>query len=246
MNLGYSEDKGTSAHNIPITLTPKRLKESDINLIVDLLKNFTQKRKVKINGKEYDSPLSNSRLLHILIRFGSGPEETGNDFSIDWANKDESTGYANDGYRHVKVRLNGEEKTIDLHDDEDINNNLVPILKQLYVYANNEQAMHHVSTSSRDKSSSNKNAPLTNPFVGIEQFFKEHPELLQNGEDVTIKFSESLQFSLSDVDPELDGSFKGITGLHWMMRNGWLRTNYAGITTPMFSFEDVEVVEKNV
>lgn len=241
MNLGYAEDNGSGAHSIPIALTPKQLTDSDIKFIIDLLKNYTQKRTVRINGKEYDSPISNSRLLRTIIRFGTGAEDVGNDFLFDWANKDERTGFANDGYRHVRIRLNGKENVIDLHNDEEIQNVLVPILKKLYVYGNNEQAMRHASTSSRDKSSNEKTAPLTNPFVGIEQFFKSHPELTKNGEDVVIEFSESLQFRLSDVDPELNGTYKGITGLHWMMRNGWLRTNFDRIIMPMMSFEDVEV-----
>ena len=104
------------------------------------------------------------------------------------------------------------------------------------MYANNEYAMVHASVAARDASSSNEAAPLTNPFVGIEKFFKSHPELTTGTEDTVIEFSESFKFRRSDVDPDLDGSYKGITGLHWMMKNGWLRTNFKEVILPMISY----------
>jgi hypothetical protein len=44
-----------------------------------------------------------------------------------------------------------------------------------------------------------------------------------------------MVFNRADVDPDGDGSYKGITGLHWMIRHGWLTTNYGGVTDSIFS-----------
>lgn len=251
LNLGYDEDEGSGEHSVPITLTPKELDDSDVNFIVDLLKNITKKRKININGREYDCPISNSRLLRSIVRFGKGAEEIGNRFIFDWANTNE-LGFSTDEYRTVRIakKKQGTEDqfdfdyVVDLHNDDDINNKLIPALKQLYVYSNNEYAMRHATSSKRDASNNNKKAPMTNPFVGLEYFFKQHPELTKDNEDVEIKFSNSLVFRRSDVDPKLDGSYEGITGAHWMMKNGWFITNFDNIILPMISFTDAEVLNK--
>lgn len=252
LNLAYDEDNGSKEHSIPVTLTPKPLKKSDVEFIIDLLKNFTKKRKIQINGKEYDSPISNSRLLRTIIRFGRGAEETGNRFRLNWANLDEN-GYSTDGYRTIRItKYKQDDPTqveydymVDLQNDQHVEWLRNTLLNEYYVYANNEYAMWHATTSSRDASSANPNAPMTNPFVGLEQFFKSNPELTEGSEDVVIEFSESFKFRRSDVDPNLDGSYSGINGIHWMMRNGWLETNFSGIVLPMISFNDVQVQEQN-
>ena len=252
LNLAYDEDNGSKEHSIPITLTPKPLKKSDVEFIIDLLKNFTKKRKIKINGKEYDCPISNSRLLRTIIRFGRGAEETNSRFRLNWANLDEN-GYSTDGYRTIRVTKYRQDDptqieydyTVDLQNEQHVEWFRNALLNEYYVYANNEYAMWHATTSNRDASSANPNAPMTNPFVGLEQFFKSNPELTEGSEDVVIEFSESLKFRRSDVDPNLDGSYSGINGIHWMMRNGWLETNFNGIVLPMVSFNDVQVREQD-
>lgn len=103
-NCGYNEDGGSRAHSIPIALTPKHLTNSDIDFIVSLLKNYRNRAKVTINGKQYVSPISNSRLLRTLVRFGQGAEQTNSRFIFDWANTDEN-GFSTDNYRTVRVAL---------------------------------------------------------------------------------------------------------------------------------------------
>lgn len=245
LNLNYDEDNGNKQHSIPITLTPKPLAKSDVDFIIDLLKNFTKRRTITINGKEYDSPISNSRLLRSIIRFGRGAEETNSDFIFDWAHTDDN-GFSTDNYTTVRIAKVGQyDKEINLLDDGQVKILRDILQNELYVYYNNEYAMHHATSSSRDASNNNPNAPLTNPFVGLEKFFKDHPELTQDGKDVVIEYSESLKFRRSDVDPELDGSYKGINGAHWMMKNGWMQTNFDGVRLPLMSFDDVEVLQEN-
>ena len=244
LNLNYDEDNGSKQHVIPIALTPKPLTESDANFIIDLLKNFTKRRKIKINGKEYDSPISNSRLLRTIVRFGKGAEKTGNDFIFEWANVDDK-GVPTD-YNTIRIAIKGKfDRSINLLDEGQVKILKDILQNELYVYYNNEYAMHHASSSSRDASNNNNNAPYTNPFVGLEKFFKEHPELTEDGKDVVIEYSESMKFRRSDVDPELNGTYKGINGAHWMMRNGWMQTNFSGIRLPLFAFEDIEVSQEN-
>lgn len=257
-NCGYNEDGGSRAHSIPIALTPKHLTGSDIDFIVSLLKNYRNRAKVTINGKQYVSPISNSRLLRTLVRFGQGAEQTNSRFIFDWANTDEN-GFSTDNYRTVRVALIDQKQptnpdgstnyrfdyTVDLTDEQAVKNVLIPTLKQnVYLYANNEQAMLHASVSSRDESNKDpNNAPMTNPFAGLERFIKANPELTKDNKDWEMKFSDSLIFRRSDIDPNLDGSNKGITGLHWMIKNGWLRTNFDHIELPLIAFTDAQVEE---
>lgn len=245
LNLNYDEDNGNKEHSIPISLTPKQLTKNDAEFIVDLLKNFTKRRKIIINGKEYDSPISNSRLLRSIIRFGRGAEETNSNFIFDWAHTDEK-GFSTDNYTTVRIAKIGQyDKEINLLDDGQVKDLMDILQNEMYVYYNNEYAMHHATSTSRDASSNNPNAPLTNPFVGLEKFFKSHPELTKDGQDVVIEYSESLKFRRSDVDPELNGSYKGINGAHWMMKNGWIQTNFSGVRLPLFAFNDVEVLQED-
>jgi hypothetical protein len=51
-------------NEVPVPLTPKRLEEKDIDLIVDILKNNIKtpaenfRRKIKVNGKDINNPLT--------------------------------------------------------------------------------------------------------------------------------------------------------------------------------------------
>jgi hypothetical protein len=79
-----------------------------------------------------------------------------------------------------------------------------------------------------------------NPFLGVEQFFKNNPDVDQ------IVYTDSLVFDRKDFDPDGDGSFKGIHGFTWMMRHGWMQSTFSDIIAPLMSATDAEVIEEEI
>lgn len=233
MKMPYTEDKEARQNSPIIPFTAKFFGKSDAIFIVDLLANFGQYQnqgyKIKINGEEYDSPISAHDLVYnTILRFRAGAE-TGNNFVIDF-HKD------GDKYDFSKVDATAwgtsDRLTFDLT-TRDGKNQLYNYLLGASVWYQNERLMTMGTTRKLDTTP-------TNFFLNVEQFFKDHPEVNQ------ISYSESLIFDRSDFDPDGDGSFKGIHGFTWMMRHGWMQSTYRDIIAPLISATDAEVIEDEI
>lgn len=247
MKMPYLEDKIARQNSPIIPFTAKFFTKSDAIFLVDLLANYgkyqNQGYKIKVDGKEYDSPISAHDLLYnTLIRFHAGLE-TGNLFVLAFAKKD-SNQPAQQGdpvdYNRVVATQWGEgfatgnllPEPFDLRTKDGKNNLYKYLIDGASVWYQNERLMMMGTTSKLDNTQNN-------PFLGVEQFFKDHPEV------DTISYSDSLVFDRRDFDPDGDGSFKGIHGFTWMMRHGWMQSTFTGnIVAPLLSASDVELVEQ--
>ena len=234
MYMGYDEDgQDTWKHQVPILLTPKSITENDADLIIDCLKHYTKRRKLIVNGQEVNCPLTNRQILHSLIRFGAAADRTGNKFRFNWAHLDEH-GVPLDHNAIIISGLQGEnDKIYTVHLD---NAGEVEWLRQhlqnAFVYYDNEYGMWHNTSQAKDQEK-------THRFYGLEDFFKAHPDVDQ------VKISDSMVFDRSDVDPEGNGTYSGISGAHWMIKHGWMKTNFDHMEMPIISFSDAEVLDEH-
>lgn len=235
LKLPYSEDGGDNMHTPIVPFTPKPLTPNDVDFYVDLMRNYgkyaNQSFKIKIGDKEYDSPISAENLLYnILLRFGDVAEKTKNRFIFNFY-KDPNTGKT-DFSQVVGVQWNTENKTpiFNLRTDDGVNALKQYLLSGASVWYQNENMLLRGTTAKLDNTEKN-------PFLGVEKFFKDHPEINQ------IKYSDSLVFDRQDFDPKMDGSFDGIHGFTWMMRHGWMLSDYLGIEFPIMSVQDAEVLQ---
>ena len=211
---------------IPIPLTHRRLQEGDIDLIIDILKkakgrDLTREfRKITVNGKQVTSPMSDWAILNTLIRFGRAGRETnkGYNFVFD---------FVRDGDQVDKTMIEisgvGSDRNniyhVDLTKPEEVEKLKQRLRVSGFVYANNEQNMlKHNLDSSVDTSPSN-------PFGKVSAFFKAE----ENNGINSIQISPSLIFDRKDVDFREDGSFIALSGAGWMVRHGWVTTNFQSI-----------------
>ena len=229
-NLPYTEDKDAPTHTPIIPLTPKQLHESDIDLILDILKNYgkyvNQSYKITIDGKEYESPVRANAILNNLIRFGDSARKTQSRFVFDFIeengktnfSKVQITNWGTDQYSVYDLTTAGPMGIDGLREH---------LKSGGYVYYNNENLMRHGTSRGLDTTPGNL-------FENLEQFFKDHPEINQ------IKYSDSMIFDRRDVDPDENGSYNGIRGYHWMMRHGWMLSAYQSIELPVMAATDAE------
>lgn len=227
-NLQYTEDGNQPwKHSIPVTLIPKTLQPTDIDLILDCLKNWHKQRNIVIDGKTIKSPLTNRQLLTFLIRFGNQSTITGNRFVFDFAQKGDGT------LNYNVVRFGGirtgeneysEVQSYDLSIPSAVDA-LRQQLQKVSVYYNAE----YVLRQNLSETDSNKK------LYGLREFFQQNPEIDQ------VSFSESLTFDRSDVDSANDGTYKGISIAHWMIKHGWMLTKFNGVSNPMLAFNDAYV-----
>lgn len=225
--LGYNEDPNQS---FPIPLTPSNFEDSDIDFIIRVLQRVNRKETVlDENGNSHTSPISYSDLLRMLVRFGEGASITGNAFQFHYLR----LGPEQNNFDYNTVVLSGVtnmpgEHRFNLKNAEDVEN-LKKILKEnLSVYYNNESLFWRGTSRDID------NDP-NNPFYKLEQFFKDNPGINE------ISYSDHLTFNRKDVDPDGDGSFKGVKGFVWMMNHGFFQSTYNGIKNPLISFECAEL-----
>ena len=232
LKLPYLEDGDSPQHTPIIPFTPKQLTPNDVDFLVDVLINYGKYEnntfKIKIGDKYYESPIrAHDILYNILLRFEAG-FETGNDFVMDFGKKPEG---GNDFNIVRATQWNTHEwQEFNLRDGNSVQKLKDYLNAGASVWYQNEILMLHGTSSKLDDSEKN-------PFRGLEQFFKQHPEI------DSIKYSDSLIFDRKDVDPDGDGSYKGIHGFTWMMRHGWMMSDYTGITLPMMSTKSVETAK---
>lgn len=231
LTLPYTEDKGVAKHTPIIPFTAKFLTENDVDFLINVLRNFgsyqNESFNITIDGKQYKSPLTAHQILYnLLIRFGGGAEQTGNQFVFDFGKKsDGSTDFSK--IRATEWGTGNPIEPFDLTTDDGLNRLKKYLLGEASVWYQNEDMLTAGTTSALD------NTPQ-NPFSGIEQFFKDHPDVNQ------IKYSDSLVFDRSDVDPNGDGSYSGMSGFAWAVKHGWMTTNYNSMQLPLMSTTDVE------
>lgn len=213
-------------HKVLVSLTPKRLQKSDIDLIIDCLQNWGKQRKIAVNGVELQSPLNNSQLLTLLVRFGSGSTDTNNRFVFRF-------GYNQNQVMDTHIVEFGgirEGEQITSIESYDLRiparvEALKQQLSKISVHYNNEPVMlqNIASTTNGDK------------LFGLRKFFSTHESVNE------IKFSDSLVFNRADLDPAGDGSYSGMPVATWMLKHGWMKTQYAGVEAPLIIFEGAVV-----
>jgi hypothetical protein len=161
-------------------------------------------------------------LLSTLVRFGRGAQNTGNDFVFRYKEID---GVAQRDI--VELQIRDEEGQL-ITTEYDLNNPVSVgqlkrrLVEDVYLYTNNISVLNKATNKAR-------NTDKNNIFSQLQEFFENNPNINE------ISYGESMVFNRADVDPDGDGSYKGITGLHWMIRHGWLTTNYGGVTDSIFS-----------
>jgi len=218
-------------HTPIIPFTAKFLTENDVDFLINVLRNFgsyqNESFNITIDGKQYKSPLTAHQILYnLLIRFGGGAEQTGNQFVFDFGKKsDGSTDFSK--IRATEWGTGNPIEPFDLTTDDGLNRLKKYLLGEASVWYQNEDMLTAGTTSALDSTPQN-------PFSGIEQFFKDHPDVNQ------IKYSDSLVFDRSDVDPNGDGSYSGMSGFAWAVKHGWMTTNYNSMQLPLMSTTDVE------
>lgn len=233
LTLPYTEDNGMARHTPIIPFTAKFFTPNDVDFLVNLIQNFGKYQnksfEITIDGNKYKSPLTAHQILYnLMIRFGSGAEQTGNQFVLNFGEKpDGSTDF-------TTIRASewgtGNPIYFDLKTNEGVSNFKAYLNEGASVWYQNEDMLTAGTTSKLDTTPNN-------PFAGIEQFFKDHPEVNQ------IKYSDSLVFDRIDVDPDGDGSYSGIHGFTWAVKHGWMTTNYTSMALPLMSAESVQEVK---
>lgn len=230
-DLKYNEDKGNGNHKIPIVLLPKKITNADADLIINLLKD-TSKQELAVTNSGIVGPITKYQLLSTLVRFGRGAQNTGNDFVFRYKEID---GVAQRDI--VELQIRDEEGQL-ITTEYDLNNPVSVgqlkrrLVEDVYLYTNNISVLNKATNKAR-------NTDKNNIFSQLQEFFENNPNINE------ISYGESMVFNRADVDPDGDGSYKGITGLHWMIRHGWLTTNYGGVTDSIFSATGVQGIIPN-
>lgn len=230
-DLKYNEDKGNGNHKIPIVLLQKKITNADADLIINLLKD-TSKQELAVTNSGIVGPITKYQLLSTLVRFGRGAQNTGNDFVFRYKEID---GVAQRDV--VELQIRDEEGQL-ITTEYDLNNPVSVgqlkrrLVEDVYLYTNNISVLNKATNKAR-------NTDKNNVFSQLQEFFENNPNINE------ISYGESMVFNRADVDPDGDGSYKGITGLHWMIRHGWLTTNYGGVTDSIFSATGVQGIIPN-
>ena len=227
-DLGYLEDGVNSNHRIPIVLLPKRISSADANYIISLLRDPNLSEKATTNSGIV-GPITKYQILSTLVRFGKGADNTGNQFVFRYKEVDGIT-----DKNVVQLRIKGEDGVLttneyDLTNPTDINSLRQMLVNSVYLYTNNISVLNKATNKQR-------NTDRNSIFSQLQDFFENNPSVKE------IKYGDSMVFTRQDVDPDGDGSYKGITGLHWMINHGWLTTNYGGVTDAIFSATGVKAV----
>lgn len=228
-NLPYTEDKDSDTHTPIIPLTPKHLSDNDIDLIVDILTHYREyvmqhQYRIKIGNEWYDSPVKARDILHSIIRFGDSARITGSRFIFDFVDENGQPNYSK-----IQITNWGEDTytTYDISTADGIKGLKDHLKSGGYVYYNNENLMRKGTSRSIDSTPGGI-------FENIEEFFKNNPKVNR------IQYSDSMVFDRADVDPKQDGSYEGIRGFHWMIRHGWIMSDYQTIELPLMSVTDAE------
>ena len=221
-DLGYMEDSQSDRHLVPVYLEPKKISSEDADLIISCLQNKPNVHP-KINGVE--SPLTNRQIIEMLVRFGSGAENTDSTFIFRYAYKDENLQDAstvdpnNFDFDRVYLKINDTEYMFNIKNDVDVKTLKDILTSKVNLYANNFKLMG-------SKLSLNNLTEVTNPFTAINQYFAANPNINE------LRLSDDLVFTRDDM---------GHFGYHWMMDHGWVTTDYAGVTNPIISTTGVEI-----
>lgn len=222
--LGYVEDENVSdKHTALIPLTPMKISESAVDLIISILTgtgNKAQKAKcTDQNGKEIEGHVDNSTLLHTLIRFGKGAERTGNKFQFDYVTEDGRVNY----YSVYISKDGGATKEIyNLHNVDDVAKLRSVLLKDGYLNVQETTLLRDSMDTTRDNGL----------FHGLKQWFDAHPDVQ------SIKYSDELIFNRNDVEMNR-------YGIEWMIKNNWMMSEYSGISNAIVSASDFKVVEED-
>lgn len=196
---------------IPIKLIPAKLKKSDVDVIINILKqnglesvqgnrSVMNSRYILSNGKE--SPFTNAQVLMLLTAF----ELSHNNQSMFWV----------DDFGKVYFKQRKSDPTpvpIDVNTTEG-ENKLRGLLSNGYEIAQN-----------RDILSANLGNPSDKMFGNLKQW------IADNG---ILNISDNLIFDSDDVNR----NNKGFFGIGWSIRHGRLLSNLSSIYEPSISVSD--------
>lgn len=220
MNQHFAEDEqsGANPHFVLVPLTPQRLSNSSVDLILNILQQSksTLAQATDENGKTIQGPVTNSKLLHYLIRFGSSSVEMGNMFQFNYE-QDPSGKY---NYNRVFISTDGGQTrtTFDLTNATDIQKLKDVLTKNTYLYTQNAYLL-------RD----NLGKPWAKGmFSDIKQWFEKNPGVN------SIKYSDDLVITRDDVN-------QNMSGIAWMIKNNWVKTPYVGTSDAIVSFNDAKL-----
>lgn len=199
---------------IPIKLIPAKLKKSDVDVIINILKqnglesvqgnrSVMNSRYILPNGKE--SPFTNAQVLMLLTAF----ELSHNDQSLFWV----------DDFGKVYFKQRKSDPTpvqIDVNTTEG-ENKLRGLLSNGYEIAQN-----------RDILSANLGNPSDKMFGNLKQW------IADNG---ILSISDNLIFDSDDVNR----NNKGFFGIGWSIRHGRLLSNLSSIYEPSVSVSDPKI-----
>lgn len=222
--LHYAEDEGSSTkpHTALIPMTPAKTPQSAVDLIVDILTKSGKSKEMLVqdnNGNFIPGPINKSTLLHCLIRFGGGAEAMLNNFQFNYADN----GAGGLDYNKVTISENkGQTKTLyDLKNDQDIQKLKEWLYKNAYLNVQNIALIRdNVGTSKKGI------------FAGVREWFDKHPDIKY------IIYSDGFVIYREDVDSNM-------SGIEWMMKNGWLQSQYSGITDAIVSADDFDVIDQD-
>lgn len=220
VNQHFVEDEqsGANPHFILVPLTPQRLSSSSVDLVLNILQQpkSTLAQATDENGKTIQGPVTNSKLLHYLIRFGSSSVEMGNTFQFNY--EQDASGKYN--YNRVFISTDGGQTrtTFDLTNAVDVQKLKDVLNKNMYLYTQNAYLL-------RDR--------LGKPwakgmFSDIKQWFENNPNVN------SIKYSDDLIITRDDVN-------QNMSGIAWMIKNNWVKTPYVGTSDAIVSFNDAKL-----
>lgn len=224
VNQHFAEDEqsGANPHFILVPLTPQRLSSSSVDLILNILQQSksTLSQAIDENGKTIQGPVTNSKLLHYLIRFGTSSVEMGNMFQFNY--EQDAAGKYN--YNRVFISTDGGQTrtTFDLTNAVDIQKLKDVLNKNMYLYTQNAYLL-------RDRLGKPWSKGI---FTDVKKWFEDNPGVN------SIKYSDDLVITRDDIN-------QNMSGIAWMIKNNWVKTPYVGTSDAIVSFNNAQLEYKD-
>lgn len=232
----YQEDPEGTYRVIPIPLKPVLLSKSEIDFIIDTLKNKSMGDQFEAVVKNSDGTTSkkkvknftNERVLKMLVRFGGAAEKMGNTFVFDY--KRNKRGVPMPNVVEITDLRDPNRSVISLRLDDDTDlATLRQILQLTSIHCNAYNKL-------RQNVNGNADSYHLNPYLELIELFQG-----KKNEDVeSIQLTEHLSFDRSDMSTKENPNV-GLTGAAWMIKHGILQTNFAGLENPLISIEELGI-----
>ena len=258
MNLGYEENP-TQA--VPITLHRANLSEQDVNFIADaLLGKYNNKVRVYEQSKSIDMSMSVSANYTLQEGFGGDLVVNGETINVPVIDMVDLLIPTVGGHSYVEmmrkhdmtktppvyldatnvnttgeVTINGnvtgdisEPKTFNIKTKDGLDD-FKKYLSENVLKSININGFAQMRLSQAQVNNQSSNTPLSTSAFGrtsLQKYVEEHGELVLG--------NSSIRF---DVD-DFTGNGKGVTGMGWYIKRGFLTSNYDSIDSPLIGFDD--------